>query len=216
MKRILILACLTLLAALAVTGASATPVQDAYAYLQGPNAVQPGEAFNLGLWINSGSQDAIGQQSYLTATAGLEVTAITPDPATFETVFQNDICNSDVPCDFGLRTAPPHSLGFASATWGAGAYGAIHVATIALTAPQEAGNYVLHWQFSPPDPINRDCEIVDAASEMTQCRACYADYQVSVGDVTPTATPTVTPVPTITPTRIPTPTPKRPRPVPHP
>src|SRR5206468_5485732 len=78
------------------------------------------------------------------------------------------------------------------------------VARMALCA-HDPGDLVLHWQFSPPDPITRDTEIVEEDSTVVNDQACYVDYVVHV------VGPPLSPTPTFTPSNTPTPTPTRTR-----
>jgi hypothetical protein len=64
------------------------------------------------------------------------------------------------------------------------------------------GDALVHWQFSPPNPYERDTEIVDANSNIISNRLLYADYVIHVVDPTHTATPSPTRSPSPTPTAI--------------
>src|SRR5207249_9009015 len=64
------------------------------------------------------------------------------------------------------------------------------------------GQAVIHWQFSPPAPPDRDTEIVDVSGSPLQNRTCYEDYLINI--IGPTVTPTITNTPTRTPTPRPT------------
>src|SRR5207249_3676405 len=70
--------------------------------------------------------------------------------------------------------------------------GRFRVAMVGLcaTAPGQA---VLHWQFTPPDPLNRDTEILDEAAEIVNDPALYNDYVINIVAPTDTPTPTSTP-----------------------
>src|SRR5437870_13289826 len=70
------------------------------------------------------------------------------------------------------------------------------------TSPVDA---VLHLQFFPPAPPERDSQIVDEHNNRVDNPALYVDYVVHV--VAPTSTPTNTPTRTPTPTNTPTTTP---------
>src|SRR5438093_6873367 len=66
------------------------------------------------------------------------------------------------------------------------------VARMAFCA-HDPGDLVLHWQFSPPDPIARITVIVDVNNSIVIDRNCYVDYVVYV------IVPSLSPTPTFTP-----------------
>src|SRR5205807_1843444 len=85
-------------------------------------------------------------------------------------------------------TTRPGSIGFALGVLGSEfADGDFRVAKIAFCgiAPGQA---VLHWQFSPPDPPNRDTEIVDSDGYTVNEPGCYVDYVINILPL-PTQTP---------------------------
>ena len=185
---------------------------------------QVGDRFVLELWLNAASHpDTEGQQSYLTFTyqliqnvdASLILTscvaaqAVTADTTVFDAVLQNEVCNGPSSCNFRGTINPPGNFAYVSGAFNncpTGCGGLFRVARIGLcaTAPGQAR---LHWQFSPPDPINRDSEIVDSSYLQVQNRALFADYTFTVVSVLPTSTSTPSPTPTRTYTSTPTPVP---------
>ncbi|MFL5732776.1 MAG: hypothetical protein ACJ78Q_06200, partial [Chloroflexia bacterium] len=91
------------------------------------------------------------------------------DTSTFDTVLQNEWCNGEGgPCVFRSINTP---IG-----WGAIALGALNtcatgcgpdfrIATIPLCA-WSPGQFTIHWQFSPPEPITRDTQLVDSSNQI--------------------------------------------------
>jgi hypothetical protein len=170
-----------------------------------------GEQFTLDLRVNSGSNNAAAAQNYLTfpysmlqnvlvgsGGCGTITNTFTVDNSVFDTALQNQICNGPSPCDFGSVVADPGTIAYASGAFNNPAFhGDFRVARAAFcaTAPGEA---ILHWQFTPPDPVIRNTDIVDANSNSVANRTFYEDYLVEI--VTPTPTPTATP--TATPTTV--------------
>jgi len=198
-----------------LTPTSTPPTADAFAYLQptGSLTVTIGSKITLDLRINGGSNSVAGAQSYLTFTNAvlLNVDASAPgcnltdtvraDTSTFDSVLQNQACNGSAPCTFGEVVAPPGSLAFTSgALVNPPASGSFRVAQVAFCAAA-AGTALLHWQFSPPAPGDRDSQIVDSHSNNVRNAALYSDLVVNVV-ATPaaTATSTATPSSTVTPT----------------
>src|SRR5207247_8871248 len=102
----------------------------------------------------------------------------TVDNTTFETNLQNQVCNGPGPCTFGSVVADPGTIAYASGAFSNPAFnGDFRVARAAFcaTAP---GDAVLHWQFTPPDPITRNSDIVDESSMSVENRNFYQDYDV--------------------------------------
>jgi hypothetical protein len=170
----------------------------------GPITILPGGKVVLDLLVNSGTNNVIGAQAYLTFTNNiLQVvdagqpgcvltTSITTDSTTFDTALQNEVCNGSMPCDTGGSTLPAGSVAFSSgalSTCPSGCNGDFRVAQVAFCALTQ-GTAIVHWQYSPPDPFERDTEIVDAASNPVSNRLLYSDYIIHVADPTHTATPT--------------------------
>ena len=167
----------------------------------GPQTVAVGVPFTLDLLVNSGSNLASAQQSYLTFTNSIlqnvqvgqftcVVTGtITADTTSFDAVLQNEVCNGDNPCDFGRIIDPPASISFASgALNNAPTSGDFRVAQVAFCG-MATGDAVIHWQFSPPAPPNRDRNIVDDSSNTVSNPTLYAYYLVHI---VPAATATAT------------------------
>jgi hypothetical protein len=192
----------------------------------GPVNIALGTKLTLDLMLNSGSNNVTVNQAYLTFTnsilqvvsvssPGCVVTStLTADSSTFDATLQNEVCNSSSPCDFGRLIAPPGSIAFASGALnnppGTGEFRIAQIAFCGIAL----GQATLHWQFAPPDPIERDTQIVDENTSVVHNRTLYADYIINVvaaptntptSTVTPTATntPTSTNSPTITPTNTP-------------
>lgn len=187
-------------------------VRDAFVYLtyQGQEAreitITQGTRFNFDMYLKAGSNnDASAAQSYLGFSSsllqvvvydGIDCTPsydLKPDPTYFDFNLQNEVCNGPA-CNFrGMRVAPG-SIAFASGgleNCYSGCGGNFRVAQMAMCGIRP-GRAVLHWQFYPPDPINRDCEVVSFNSELIQNPALYHDVIVNVlpiGAPTPTATP---------------------------
>jgi hypothetical protein len=186
-----------------------TPNPDgAFAHLSPalPVTVTLGSRLSLDLMIDAQANIAAGQQSYLTFTNSLlqVVDATQPgcaltgtlaaDNTTFDLVLQNQVCNGSSPCDFGTSIAPPGSIGFASgALNNAPSSGDFRVARLALcaTAPGVAR---VHWEFSPPGPINRHSKISGTGGETLSDPGLYTDYVVTIVDPNSTPTPTSTPI----------------------
>src|SRR4051812_15330974 len=143
---------------------------DAFAHLEpesgGPTnevSVTLGSRFNLNLMVNSGSNNIVVAQSYLTFSRSLlqvvgatsplcaPTTTLTIDPTNFDTELQNEVCNDSIPCDFGRLVAPPASIAFASGSSpnAPTVHAYFRVAQVGLCA-NALGDAVLHWQFSPP------------------------------------------------------------------
>jgi hypothetical protein len=186
---------------------------DAFAHLA-PNPVLTatvGSKFTLDLLINSGTNTIVGQQSYMTFTNSLlqvvstgssgcvASTAVSPDLTTFSTLLQNVVDN-----DLG-------EIAYASGTFGGGVPPGsdFRVAQISFCA-SAPGDAIVHWQFSPPAPANRNSKIVDSSSNTVSNQALYVDGVIHIigPTPTPTNTPTNTPIPpTNTPSSTPSNTP---------
>lgn len=165
----------------------------AYAYLQPatPITVSVGSTFTLDLRINSGGHAVRSQQSYLTfprtmlqnivvGSNGTITETITPDLTSFESALQNQVCNNATPCTFGSLTVPAGSISYASSTFNATApTGDFRVARLAFMA-NETGVATLHWQFSPPDPVNRNSKINDGDNLVVSGPTLYQDYVINI------------------------------------
>src|SRR5207248_638384 len=131
---------------------------------------------------------------------------LTPDNTVFDAALQNEACNGPGTCTFRSLVVPPGSMAFASGALNNPAYNGpdFRAAQVAFCAVAP-GVATIHWQFSPPDPIKRDSEIVDENGIIVSVRTCYADYTVTVAGATftPTDTNTPTNTPTFTPTNTP-------------
>jgi hypothetical protein len=179
-----------------------TPVNiDAFAHLEpaGPLTVVAGQQFTLDLWVNGGSNNITTSQNYLTFTnsilqnvrVGLPgcstgTDTLTVDNSVFEFPIQNQVCNGPAQCNFGSQVADPGTIVYTSGTFNSPPSGDFRVARAAFcaTAP---GDAVLHWQFSPPDPPERNTDIIDQFSVSVANRTLYTDYPVHV--IAPTPTP---------------------------
>jgi hypothetical protein len=183
---------------------------------------QVGCTFILDMILHTGSNQppagASAQQSYLTFThqliknanvaqvgTGCVLTStVTADMTVFNAVLQNETCNGPNPCLFRGVNHQPGWMAYASGalpSCSGGCGGNFRVARIGLcaTAPGQA---VLHWQFTPPDPITRDSEIVAINSQLIHDPDLYADYVINIqgqgGTPTRTNTPVRTPTRTAT------------------
>jgi hypothetical protein len=156
-----------------------------------PITVSVGSTFTLDLLINGGGHAIRAQQSYLTfpqnllqnilvGSNGTVTNSVTPDQTSLETVLQNQVCNSPTPCTFGSLVAPAGSIAYASSTFSATApTGDFRVAQVAFAANQP-GTATLHWQFSPPDPANRNSQINDTSNNVVSGPALYQDYVIHI------------------------------------
>jgi hypothetical protein len=192
------------------TPTNTPPALDAYARFapSSPLTVTVGSKFILDLMVNGGTSSVVATQNYLTFTSSLlqnvsatqagcvATNTISPDLATFDAVLQNEVCNSNSPCDFGRLIAPPGSIAFMSGALNnppAQAEFRVAQAGFCGIAP---GTAVLRWEFSPPSPGWRDTNVVDEQSNVVSNDALYADFTIQIVGATPTATatPTVSPV----------------------
>ncbi len=156
-----------------------------------PITVSVGSTFTLDLLINGGTHNARAQQSYLTfpptllqnilvGSAGTVTNSVTPDQTRLESVLQNQVCNSATPCTFGALTAPAGSMAYASSTFSTTTpTGDFRVAQVAFAANQ-TGDATLHWQFSPPDPANRNSLITDDTNHVISGQTLYQDYVIHI------------------------------------
>jgi hypothetical protein len=187
----------------AITSPTATPTGtpttvppggDAYAHLAptSPITVAVGSHITLDLLINSGSHDVVGQQSYLTfpstmlqnvqlaPTSCISSSTVLGDFTTFDAQLQNQVCNGPGNCTFGGNTVPPGSLAFASgALNNPPANGDFRVARISFCA-NAVGTATVGWQFSPPDPPNRNSKITDENGVEVSDRSLYQSYTVNI------------------------------------
>src|SRR5205085_7665979 len=153
----------------------------------------------------------IAQESYLTftysilqnarvdqiATNCILTSTVTGDLTILDVVLQNEVCNGPNPCNFSRGITEPGSMAYASGElcqWGC-IDGPTRMAQVGLcaTAP---GRAVLHWQFSPPAPSDRDTEIITLNGQNVSGHALFTDYVINVVASTPTSTPTITHRPT--------------------
>lgn len=190
---------------------------DSYVYLKyGDEVVREitvtlGAKFVLDMNLNGGSNpDNSAQQSYLSFSSSLlQVVPVPgtdctpgfelePDVTMFDFVLQNELCNGPQPCDLRGMRVPAGSIAYASGGLEhcySGCGGDFRVARLAMCGIRP-GRAVLHWQFAPPDVINRDCEIVAFSGELVQKRPAYHDLVVNVVspvEPSPTATPCALP-----------------------
>jgi hypothetical protein len=162
-----------------------------------------GQQFVLDLRVNSGLYFQLdAQQAYLSFPyqllqnvnanqSGCVLTStVTIDTRYFDTPLQNEVCNGPNPCSFSHdpNTSPGY-LAFASGVLGSEyADGDFRVAQIAFCGIA-AGQAVLHWQFSPPDPPNRNTAVHDAGYNYPVNEpSCYVDYVINILPI-PTQTP---------------------------
>jgi hypothetical protein len=156
-----------------------------------PITVSVGTTFSLDLLINSGGHTVRAQQSYLTfpqtmlqnivvGSNGTPANSATPDLTSLETVLQNQVCNGPTPCTFGSLVAPAGSIAYASGTFNANPpTGDFRVAQVAFSANQ-VGTATIHWQFSPPDPLNRNRLITDGNNQVISGPTLYQDYVIHI------------------------------------
>lgn len=178
------------------------PNMNAFAYFDPPGdlTVNVGDQFTLDLRVNSGTGNNItAAQNYLTfpdtlmqnvlVGSNCEVTnTLTVDNSRFDSALQNEICNGPGQCIFRGVPADPGTIAYASgALSNPAASGDFRVARASFCATG-AGDAVLHWQFSPPDPITRDSNVIDQNSNTVSNPALYADYVIHIENG-PTATP---------------------------
>ncbi len=176
----------------------------------GPTTIVVGGRLNLDLWVNAGGNNITAAQNYMTFTNSIvqlvnvsqpgcvltsTVTAdpcgvpgCSPgDPTGFDAVLQNETCNGPGNCTFRGVTIGPGSFAFASgALANLPQTGDFRVAQTAWCA-SAVGDAVLHWQFTPPAPLERDTEIVDENGNLVHNPNLYTDYVIHV--VAPSPTP---------------------------
>lgn len=172
---------------------NAAPCGNAFAHLQpnGPITVTAGSTFTLDLLVDGAGYSVRGQQSYLTfpttmlqntvvGSGGTLTNTVSPDLTSHPTVLQNQVCNTPTPCAFGNLTAPGGSIAYASgALTGPAPSGDFRVAQIGFSANQ-IGVATVHWQFSPPDPSNRNSQINDTSNNVVSNRSLYQDYVINI------------------------------------
>jgi hypothetical protein len=176
------------------------------------------------MMVHPGSYTVNGQQSYLTFSSGqlqnvraglpgcVLTSTVTIDVTVFSSQLQNEVCNGPNPCNFRGTNVAPGSMAFASHVGINPSYNGpdFRIAQVGfcVVAPGQA---VIHWLFSPPEPITRDTQIITSNGIRINIPACYVDYTIFIpgATYTPTITPTYTPsnTPTITPSPTPTFTP---------
>jgi hypothetical protein len=175
---------------------TSTPTNiDAFAHFSpyGPLTVSVGSQFTLDLLVNSGSNSVSAAQSYLTFTnsilqnvavgspgCGTVTDTVTADLSTFDVTLQNEVCNGPGQCTFRSIQVDPGSIAHASGAFSnPPASGDFRVAQAAFCA-MAPGDAVLHWQFTPPDPVTRNSDIVDQNSNSVRNSTLYTDYVVHV------------------------------------
>jgi hypothetical protein len=177
-------------------------VADAFHLLSPCNiSVTQGTTFTLDLLVNAGTNQIVSQQAYLTFTnALLQVvstgggcaalaTTVQADTSTFEASLQNVVNNTT------------GEIAYASGTFGSPATGQFRVARIHFCAVA-TGSAQLNWQFSPPNPPQRNTGITDPTGARVENRALYNNCKITiVGGATATPTITNTPVPPTATTR---------------
>ena len=186
---------------------STPPNMDAFAYLDppGPIDLNVGDQFTLDLRVNSGSNNVTAAQSYLTfANTLMQVVQVgsncvvtntlTVDSSRFESALQNEVCNGPGQCTFRGVAVDPGTISYAAgALSNPATNGDFRIAQISFCATAE-GDTMLHWQFSPPDPITRDSNVVDQNSNTVSDPSLYTDYEIHITNGPP-ATPTSTATP---------------------
>lgn len=188
------------------TSTPTPPNFNAYAHFSqaGPLTVPLGSRVDLDLLVNSGTNFVTTSQNYLTFTNSIlqvvdaaqpgciVTTTLTSDNTTFDATLQNQVCNGNSPCVSGPITYPAASIAFASGALNNcpnGCQGDFRIAQLSLCT-YAVGDAVLHWQFSPPAPIERDTEIYDfPANNNVANPGLYTDLVIHVTASTPTSTP---------------------------
>ncbi|MFL5735443.1 MAG: S-layer homology domain-containing protein, partial [Chloroflexia bacterium] len=189
-----------------------TPTGDdpSYSFVDGrvPAEWPENTPFELGLFVHSGAHRVLSAQNYLTFTSSIlqvvspgstsctPASTLLPDLAVFDALLQNEVCNGPALCSFRGNSVGPGSIAFASgALNNPAADGDFRVATLTFCATGQ-GTAVLHWQFSPPAPPNRNSAVIDDASQIASDAnpALYTDFVIQLGPTsTPTSTPRITP-----------------------
>ena len=156
--------------------------------------VMVGSRIDLDLMVNTGSNNINVAQSYVTFTSSIlqNVNAaqvgcvisntVTGDFTSLDTALQNEVCNGPGNCVFRGQAVGPGSIAYASGALNncpSGCGGDFRVAQVAFCAVAP-GDALVHWQFSPPAPISRDCEIVDNHSHMVSNPELYTDMIIHV------------------------------------
>lgn len=179
----------------------------------GPLTVVAGDRIDLDLMVNTGVNNAIAAQSYMTFTQSLlqnvdvngvgctPSSQLLPDTSRFDELFQNQVCNSSTPCTFGNLQAPPGSIAFASGVGplAPAQQGTFRVARVALCA-SGAGDALIHWEFAGA----RHSLVLDDNNNVVSDPSLYSDLLVHILAPTETPTFTLTPTPTRTATYTPT------------
>jgi hypothetical protein len=174
-----------------VTGAAFAHIEPSGQVATGEITVSVGSSVTLDLIVNAGIHDVTVQDSYLSfppdrlqnvrvGSVGCVLTStVTSDLSAFDSVNQNQVCNGPGNCFGG--TTPPGSVAFASgiAPGSPSAQGEFRVARMALCA-NTLGDAVLRWQFSPPDPANRNSKILDENNQAVHSRTLYKDFVIHV------------------------------------
>src|SRR5207253_8585386 len=99
-----------------------------------------------------------------------------------DTVLQNEQCNGPAPCNFRGVFVDPGSFAFASGALNnpgctQGCQRDFRVASMAWCA-SNGGRGVVHWQFTPPAPIQRDTEIVEINGNTVSDPTLFTDFVI--------------------------------------
>src|SRR5262249_23310238 len=147
-----------------------------------------GDRITLDMMVHSGAYTVNAQQAFLVFSSPLLqnvradqpgcvlTNTVTKDVTIFDAPLQNEICNGPDQCNFRGLLVDPGSMAYSSAIGINPSYNGpdfrVAQAAFCVIAP---GVATIHWQFWPPDPHNRDTEIVDSNNIQEQSRACYMD-----------------------------------------
>jgi hypothetical protein len=105
----------------------------------------------------------------------------------FDSTLQNEICNGPGQCVFRGVSVAAGSIAYASGAFNNPATGGDFRIARAAFCASATGDAVLHWQFTPPAPIDRNTDVVDEFNNSVANRTLYTDYVVHV--VAASATP---------------------------
>lgn len=154
--------------------------------------IHVGDTVVLELWANASPGTKVtSQQSYLTfpanqlrlgTKAGSTASKgeVVADNSVLEATLQNGVCNGTTSCAFNGVTVPAGSISFASGTFNpAGGTGAFRVGTVTVQATR-TGTAVLHWQFSPNAPSNRNTQVVSSNGTTISQPAQFLDFALKV------------------------------------
>jgi hypothetical protein len=154
--------------------------------------VHLGDTVVLELWANaSPGTNVTAQQSYLTFPSNQLRIGTKPgstdskglvvaDNTVLEATLQNGVCNGIAACLFNGVSVPAGSISFASGTFNpAGGTGAFKVGSVTVQATR-TGTALLHWQFSPNAPANRNTNVVSSTGTNISQPGQFLDFELKV------------------------------------